>query len=181
MEAMQRAMEEIGEASHSISRIIKVIDDIAFQTNILALNAAVEAAHAGAHGKGFAVVAEEVRSLASHSANAAKETAELIESSIIKTEAGTKIAHDTASVLASIVESVGSAAHLVGEISNASNEQAGAIAQVNNGIEQLAAVVHTNSATSEEAAAAAEEMSRQAEMLKNLVGQFQLGSVKNRI
>ena len=174
MEALEAAMKAIDEASSGIANIIRVIDDIAFQTNILALNAAVEAARAGVHGKGFGVVAEEVRNLAAKSAEAASETAALIESSVKKTEAGTRLANDTVRELGGIVEAVERAAKLVGGIAAASNEQATAILQVNRGIEQMSQVVQSNSATSEEAAAATEQLSAQAELLKAKVDRFTL-------
>ncbi len=174
MEALNGSMAAITESSGQIARIIKTIDDIAFQTNILALNAAVEAARAGRHGKGFAVVAEEVRSLAARSAKAASETAGLIEGSKDRVNEGNRIAKETAEALSEIVAGIVKVGDLVGEMAAASNEQAQGIAQISQGLSQIDQVTQQNTATAEETAAAAEELSGQADELRSLIGQFRL-------
>jgi methyl-accepting chemotaxis protein len=174
MNEMIRAVREINDASGQIGRVIKVIDDIAFQTNILALNAAVEAARAGQHGKGFAVVAEEVRNLAAKSAEAAKDTGGLIENSIEKANFGLHIAEETGASLKEIVEGINRSAEIATQIADASDEQASDIGQIDDGINQVAQVVQQNSATAEQSAAASEEMSGQSEVLEQLIEQFKL-------
>lgn len=174
MQGMIAAISEISEKSGQIGKIIKTIEDIAFQTNILALNAAVEAARAGDAGKGFAVVADEVRNLASKSAEASKNTAALIESTVQAVERGTQIAGETALSLKAVVETAENVVSTVDEIAAAAQQQANSIAQVTMGVDQISSVVQTNSATAEESAAASEELSGQAQVMKGLVEQFKL-------
>ncbi len=171
---MMQAMQKINTSSSEIGKIIKTIEDIAFQTNILALNAAVEAARAGAAGKGFAVVADEVRNLASKSAEAAKNTTTLIEGSLKAVEEGNHLSNATQQSLLQVVGHAEQIAESMGKITKATSDQAEAIQQITLGIDQISAVVQTNSATAEQSAAASEELSSQANMLKGLVGQFNL-------
>ncbi|MDD4843723.1 MAG: methyl-accepting chemotaxis protein [Anaerotignum sp.] len=174
MEKMLEAMNSIYAKSSEIGKIIKTIEDIAFQTNILALNAAIEAARAGNAGKGFAVVADEVRNLAAKSSEAAKDTTKLIESTLSSVDVGFKVANDTADALLAVVGEAKEIIDSINYISQNAQEQSEAITQVNEGLGQITDVVHTTSAMAEESAATSEELSSQAQTLKYLISKFQI-------
>lgn len=180
MQRLNDAMRDIGEDSHQISKISKLVEDIAFQTNILALNAAVEAARAGSAGKGFAVVADEVRNLAAKSAEAAKQTSDLIQKSATTVAEGERIASETLGVLGQVAEKSQLVDQAIREIDEASTEQAAAIEQINQGLSQVSAVIQNNAATAEESSASSEELAAQAQTLQQEVSKFRLaGSPSN--
>jgi methyl-accepting chemotaxis protein len=174
MERMLGSMNEIKESASGISNIIKVINDIAFQTNVLALNASIEAARAGSYGRGFAVVAEEVRHLALRSTEAAKNTTQMIDKSINKAAEGTEMAQNTSESLRMIEQGVNGTAAIIDGISKSSEEQVAGISQINNDIDEVSKIVQINSATAEQSAAASEELFNQAENMRLIVSRFKV-------
>lgn len=174
MSQLIEAMSDINSSSNQIANITKVIEDIAFQTNILALNAAIEAARAGNAGKGFAVVADEVRNLAAKSAEAAKQTASLIGASVETVEKGSEITTETAQIVQDAVRNLAAIIEDIGQVEQASNQQSLSIGQIRQGLEQVSTVVQSNAATAEENSAISEEMSAQAAMLRQEVAKFKL-------
>ncbi|MFR4978963.1 MAG: methyl-accepting chemotaxis protein, partial [Butyricicoccus sp.] len=181
MKQMADAMHEISDTSEDIGKVIKVIEDIAFQTNILALNAAVEAARAGTAGKGFAVVADEVRNLAAKSAEAARNTTVLIESALSTVQHGVDVAETTNNSFKLLAEKVSTTVEIINHISVASVAQAEDIQQITNAVDQISSVVQNNSATSEQSAAASEELSSQAALMNELVSQFRLADTTDTV
>ena len=176
MSELVSAMHEISEFSGETKKIVKTIEDIAFQTNILSLNAAIEAARAGAAGKGFAVVAEEVRNLAGKSAEAAQNTTRIIESTVNSIVSGNQLCAEVAEKMNKVGETAGKVTVINNKIADSSKKAADSIVKVTIGVDQISNVVQTNSATSEQSAAASEELSSQANMLKELVKSFSLYS-----
>ena len=174
MQNMTAVIRQISDKSSEIHKIVKTIEDIAFQTNILALNAAVEAARAGAAGKGFAVVADEVRALAGKSSEAAQETTVLLSQTVESMEEGVRAAQDTADSMLTVVDRADTMSKLIDEIADYTKQQDVNAAEITHGIEQISTVVQTNVATAEESAAASEELSSQAAMLRELVSKFRL-------
>jgi methyl-accepting chemotaxis protein len=180
MQELLAAMERINGSQDEIKKVVKVIDDIAFQINLLALNANVEAARAGKYGKGFAVVADEVRNLAVRSANAVKETTQMVEDSTKNIDDGTQSAQATAAQLEEIVQGSSKVAEFLGEITVASREQAQGVQQIDSGLEQIDQVTQANTASAEESASASEELASQAQELQSMIAQFKLIEADNR-